>query len=400
MGLSTVFPSNSEAARISEMPKQSGLVDKRESAICARIKDFRESIRWPQPAFAYELQLSKNQLASIEYGRTPLRWEVGYRLCVMFDVNAHWLATGEGPVTPYLGRTTEWFPGNLPKKILFSEVYDSALKDEAKLQSEVLIQTKSGAEREMRDAEGQPRGKDELPAGRGGGSLDFMRYLLELLETERFHSDEEKAAFVREIYHLARVLSLKHRARRTRRFLRSKTTLRSMVCEHDPDLSGVPTEKARRVMEVKSRLLGLDADYLMLANDYEELTGEVWSGVPSETNSLTSQSSLTMVTTGMKKQFSSWPELKEALISMTKERGGKAALARQFNVTPQAVSEWMRGISMPSADTTIRLLSWVAGGGSLQQKSPGAGATAPEPKTQPRTESQNENQTKSGRKKR
>ena len=112
------------------------------------------------------------------------------------------------------------------------------------------------------------------------------------------------------------------------------------------------------------------------ANSWRKMLEEVGKQMIS----LTSQSSDTSVASGMKKQFSSWPELKETLISMTQERGGKAALARRFNVTPQAVSEWMRGISMPSADTTIRLLSWVAGGGSLQQKSPANVSASAEPK--------------------
>jgi transcriptional regulator with XRE-family HTH domain len=79
------------------VPRQSGLMNEREKAICSRVRDFRESIKWPQPAFAQELGLSRDQLASIEYGRTPLRFGIAATIARVFDINLEWLVTGNGP---------------------------------------------------------------------------------------------------------------------------------------------------------------------------------------------------------------------------------------------------------------------------------------------------------------
>ncbi len=115
-------------------------------------------------------------------------------------------------------------------------------------------------------------------------------------------------------------------------------------------------------------------------------------------NSLTSQSASGKVAPVMSKPITSWPELRERLIALTGERGAKAALARQFNVTPSAVSEWTRGVSMPSADATLRLLPWVTAEEAKQKpKSSQDASTSGEPKTQPKDT--NESKLKSGRKK-
>lgn len=78
------------------MSKPAALINDRERAICARVKEFREEIRWPQPAFAGEIGLSRDQLANIEYARSPLRFGIGLTICQVFDLNADWLITGRG----------------------------------------------------------------------------------------------------------------------------------------------------------------------------------------------------------------------------------------------------------------------------------------------------------------
>jgi transcriptional regulator with XRE-family HTH domain len=72
------------------------MMNDRERAICARVKEFREDIKWPQPAFANEIGISRDQLANIEYARVPLKFGVCVTMCRVFDVNAEWLVTGDG----------------------------------------------------------------------------------------------------------------------------------------------------------------------------------------------------------------------------------------------------------------------------------------------------------------
>jgi transcriptional regulator with XRE-family HTH domain len=96
----------------------------RERAICARVKQFRRQIKWPQPAFAKELGISRDQLANVEYGRAPLRMALGTAICRVFEVNGEWLATGQGiasgssPMLWTLQHDPDWYSR------LFSDAYD------------------------------------------------------------------------------------------------------------------------------------------------------------------------------------------------------------------------------------------------------------------------------------
>ena len=67
----------------------------REHAVCASYKELREQLKYSQPAFAAETGLTLDQVASVEYGRNPLRFGVGNWICNRFDVNQRWLAEGK-----------------------------------------------------------------------------------------------------------------------------------------------------------------------------------------------------------------------------------------------------------------------------------------------------------------
>src|ERR1035438_188975 len=70
-----------------------------ERSICARVKTVRESINWSQAAFAEQLGITMDQLASIEYGRTPLRFDIAWRLRQAFGISLLWLE-GDDSVFP------------------------------------------------------------------------------------------------------------------------------------------------------------------------------------------------------------------------------------------------------------------------------------------------------------
>lgn len=57
-------------------------------------------------------------------------------------------------------------------------------------------------------------------------------------------------------------------------------------------------------------------------------------------------------------EFRNLKELVAHLRRTTEPRGAKAALAREFGVTRQAVNQWLSGESAPSADIAIRLQHW------------------------------------------
>src|SRR5580658_868816 len=106
------------------MPKISGLVTAREKEVARRVQQAREHINWPQPAFAAELDISRDRLASVEYARTPLRFMDGYRICMVFDINPEWLANGTGEMRSNLLTPDLPLPEGFPARSMFTKVYD------------------------------------------------------------------------------------------------------------------------------------------------------------------------------------------------------------------------------------------------------------------------------------
>jgi transcriptional regulator with XRE-family HTH domain len=74
----------------------------REREICTRVRKFRESTKWSQDDVARELGISRDRVASVEYGRTPLRYDLAKWLAEKLDVGLHWIAEGRPPIRPYL----------------------------------------------------------------------------------------------------------------------------------------------------------------------------------------------------------------------------------------------------------------------------------------------------------
>ena len=113
------------------MPKRSGKINRREREIGARLKEFREAIRWSQADFAERLGLTRNQLAAIEYGSTPLRYETAWQVRRLFGVSVAWL-WGEGMTRPQDVSEDAELPlpedPGVPKKSLLTEVFKSFYK--------------------------------------------------------------------------------------------------------------------------------------------------------------------------------------------------------------------------------------------------------------------------------
>ena len=106
------------------MPKLSGLINERELDICARLGDLRSRIGVSQNDLARAIGTTRDQLASIEYGRNPLRYWLADRLCEKFDVCQQWLAVGVEPLRGYVGLPPEIGLEIAPRE-LFSAAYES-----------------------------------------------------------------------------------------------------------------------------------------------------------------------------------------------------------------------------------------------------------------------------------
>ncbi len=62
-------------------------MNEREHQICERIRQFRESTKWSQDDVSKELGISRDRWASVEYGRTPLRYDLAKRLADVLKRN-------------------------------------------------------------------------------------------------------------------------------------------------------------------------------------------------------------------------------------------------------------------------------------------------------------------------
>lgn len=79
-----------------------------------------------QPDFSKKLGLTLDQLATIEYGRAPLRYSLGDWICQSFDINQRWLVEGKFPQYYHI-HFDERIVGSIPPNKLFSEVYKRRL---------------------------------------------------------------------------------------------------------------------------------------------------------------------------------------------------------------------------------------------------------------------------------
>lgn len=84
------------------VPVLSRLMNDRELAICRRLRDLRKRIGWTQTQIAHAVGSERDQWASVEYGRNPLRYWLADTVCAKLDICQQWLACGENPLSGYV----------------------------------------------------------------------------------------------------------------------------------------------------------------------------------------------------------------------------------------------------------------------------------------------------------
>lgn len=74
-----------------------------EAAVCQRLRAFREHTGLTRVRFAERAGVRTETLSNLEHKLTPLRWSEGSAFCRSHEIDALWLATGEGnPSGPLL----------------------------------------------------------------------------------------------------------------------------------------------------------------------------------------------------------------------------------------------------------------------------------------------------------
>ena len=108
------------------MPNANGKMNRHEQKICVRFKEARERLNQSERNLALLLGVTRDQLAGIEYGRTPLKSGVAISLAKFAGCNLNWLAEGSGPVFGPLPNPN--LIEQIPARSLFSQAWLKYLK--------------------------------------------------------------------------------------------------------------------------------------------------------------------------------------------------------------------------------------------------------------------------------
>ena len=310
------------------MPKSVNIksfLPQREIEICQRVRQVRLKKKWSQPHFAKELGISRARLASYEYAKAPIRYELGRLVCYRFNVNQRWLAEGREPVdhTLDISQHTEAL---FPVRTLFSEAYDRFLKPE--------IEERISAVKSF--------------IGRSFEAGDFDDVLLDSYPLIGASPREAALFFIKRSTEVASA--------------RMPPTLQLDFAQHIHKAVGAFYQKHKVAIErwVSEQQMAGAAARAEKESAKEGLT------VDDVSNMNAPDMTLANVITRLR--------------NVTRGFGDKAQLARDLDVTRAAVSAWLGGVH-PSGKTMLKLLSWVEKAEAKQKNSAGA-STPAEPTAQ------------------
>ena len=275
----------------------------RERGVCERVKLVRDNLGWTQAEFSKAVGIRRSKLACIEYGHTPLRYKTGVDLCSAFDISGEWLMTGQGEMAG--GAPGLWiaqFPLENHGKKLFTEVYD--------LNPRIFIHVT----RVFGLSEGPTPGFD---------TEKFLQAkTVQWFNSVKFKTPAEAERFGRDVNDFA------------------EQTLQEMQRRGEAIGKRTSLEIAERGATVA------------------KMASKTATGGKTKCKSTLDTLPPLPHTVGVQNEIRDLKGLIERLKKVTAPRGAKAALAREFKVSRQAVNQWLSGENNPSADIAIRLQYW------------------------------------------
>jgi transcriptional regulator with XRE-family HTH domain len=310
--------------KILRVPRKNPL-NKRELAICARLKAFRTSIRYPRTFFANHAGLDSSTIVRIELGRTALRYDVARRICDLFSVNPGWLANGgDEPMRAWRRMPTSHEIGVDPNA-LFSKVFDTQL-----------------APRFRKDDDKRPLGLPEGPKTlREHISTLGEDIAIMFLGSQR--SDEQYSAGLVEI--LNNPLPVPAVTMEAARVVAENLHHRLLQKAGKPALPPGAT-KLSSILE-PGKLLHAHYQYV-LKKASEESRLDKKRGL--------THSEIAATSVDVKAQL---PSLLEQLRKATAEPGKKTALAKFLRAPLASVSRWLSGDREPGGETVLQMQAWL-----------------------------------------
>jgi len=277
-------------------------MNERERAICARFKRVREALYWSQSAFAERLGITTNQVASIEYQRTPLRYDIAWRLWDKFGVSLTWLHRGLGLPN---NADCDFFPlpeaSGMSQSSLLSAVGD-IIWEESGLQS--------------------------LTGDKGTRSTvdgDLRKRVVALSDLQ-YHAEQWFEALPADYV----------------------TDLRDSLIQYGGDY--VESHPLDDEQSVKARKQAIIWEKLRESNATKRL-----AAIDVQKNPLTTINE----SVNFGSVIPTLSKLLERLNAAVSERGKRSELAAFLNVPLAGVSQWLSGKREPGGERTLQLLAWV-----------------------------------------
>jgi transcriptional regulator with XRE-family HTH domain len=287
----------------------------REIELCARVRELRLVRKMEQAELAEILGITRSRLSSYEYAKAPIRYELGKEICYRLGISQRWLATGDGPQSPYFDVSPN-LEFKIQPKTLFSMAFDKVLRP--------YIEER---ERELREF----CGEDVFNAGAvGGEALDNFHLVGD--------SPAKAAAF----------------------YVRKAVMFRLQWLP--PELQ---IEYAMGIIEADKKFqkkFGKKlASLLPPSQRAAEFPAPLKNPTPLEKlKAAFGENDLTQVS--LKRKTDSVTEI-QRLIKDAKAKlsqpGAKSALAKEIGVAPARISEWLSGEKEPSGQYALQLYNWV-----------------------------------------
>jgi transcriptional regulator with XRE-family HTH domain len=300
-----------------------------ERRISARFRELRELRRLSQPEFAEMLSVTRNTIANIEYGLSPLRYQEARRALDATDPR-------EGPVPALLPFNPLWLAGmedwpvQLSWPMLLPDPVAIGLSPAFRF-SEFVSENLPLLQSFMADSPGQVR----LPESW------LTPYLKHWIAHQAFADRAEKAAFA----------------------------LMDILAQSALDLAPTSAPARRVFQQFKQTNQG---------SAFLEVESQQRAQNTSSKQVLTEISD----TANLARVKSPLAQLLERLNQATAAKGTKAELARHLKAPRPCVSDWLSGKRKPGGETTLRLLHWVEQQERQQKQSPGSVSPPPGPQTQ------------------
>lgn len=108
-----------------------------------RVKAIRESLKLSQREFGEKLGVSRDVISNIEYNRVSPKELLLRHICELYNVNQHWLETGEG----------EMFNGDLKEVSKYDEAFQIFKSLRPDFQDYVLDQIKKLVELQSKNVD-------------------------------------------------------------------------------------------------------------------------------------------------------------------------------------------------------------------------------------------------------